>query len=171
MMYNNRRSTTGGLSGAIVLLGLILAFVFAGSDGFNLVIFFIALAFAALVGSFATLNVKGVYGGIMCAMWMLILALFFATDKYWDNAWLWFLVGAFLSMILGSLIKPIMAALMGIGILDATSGQQPQQPYQPYQPQPQTYQEGGQQYPYPSTPSDQHEQQPQALYPEQMPPQ
>ena len=167
-MYNNRRSITGGLSGAIVLFGLILAFTFGS---FNLVIFFIALAFAIFVGCLGTLNARGIYGGIMGAMWMLILALFFATNQYWDHAWLWFLVGAFLSAILGTLMKPIIAAIMGIGILGATPKQEPQQPYQPYQPQPQTYQEGGQQYPYPSTPPAQHEQQPQAYYPEQMPPQ
>jgi hypothetical protein len=169
-MYN-KRSTTSGLSGAIVLLGLILAFVFAGPGGFNLVIFFIALGLAILAGSLATRNVMVIYGSIMGSMWMLILALFFATDKYWDHAWLWFLVGAFLSIILGSLNRPITALLMGIGIPGTTARQQPQQPYQPSQPQPATYQEGGQQHPYPSTPPAQYEQQPQARYPEQMPPQ
>jgi len=178
MMYNNnRRSITSGLSGAIVLLGLILAFAFGS---FNLAIFFVALAFAILVGTFGRNNVNAIYGGIIGAMWMLILALFFATNQYWDQAWLLFLVGALLSSILGTLRRPIIAAIIGTGILGATSTQQPQQPYQPYTPpqayqpqQPQTYQEGGQQYPYPpysSTPPTQHEQQPQAYYPEQMPP-
>ena len=171
MMYNNRRSITSSLSGAFVLLGLILAFALGGASGFNLVVFFIALAFAVLAGSLATLNAKGVYGGIMGAMWMLILALFFATSPYWDQAWLLFLIGALLSTILGTLIKPIIATLLGIGLRGATPKQLPQQPYQPYQPQQQTYQEGGQQYPYPPTPPAQYEQQPQAYYPEQMPPQ
>jgi len=170
MMYNNnRRSITGGLSGAIVLLGLILAFAFGG---FNLTIFFIALAFAALIGSLATRNANSIYGSIICAMWLLILALFFATTSYWDRAWLLFLIGALLSTVLWSLRRPVIAALLGIGIFGIAARQQPQQPYQPYQP-PQTYQEGGQQYPYPpypSTPPAQHEQ-PQAYYPEQMPPQ
>src|SRR5262249_16912951 len=115
MMYNNnRRSITSGLSGAIVLLGLILAFAFGG---FNLSIFFIALAFAIVVGSLATLNAKSIYGSIIGAMWMLILALFFAVNPYWDQAWILFLVGAFLSAVLGTLMRPILAALLGIGIL------------------------------------------------------
>lgn len=163
MMYNNRRSITSSLSGAIVLLGLILAFAFGG---FNLAIFFIALAFATLVGALGRFNVKAIYGGIIGAMWLLMIALFFAT-----GSWLWFLVGALLSTVLGTLRGPIMAAIMGMGILSMTAGQQPQQPYQPYQPQPQTYQEGGQQHYYPPTAPAQQEQQPQALYPEQMPPQ
>jgi hypothetical protein len=117
-MYYNRRSVTSGLSGAIVLLGLILAIVFGG---FNLVIFFIALAFAALVGSLGTLNPRGVYGGIISAMWLVILAIFFATHN-----WIWFLVGALISALLGTLIKPIIAALIGIGI---TPTRQPQPRY------------------------------------------
>jgi hypothetical protein len=169
IMYSNRRSISSGLSGVVVLLGLILAFTFSG---FNLTIFFIALAFAALVGSLGTPNPRAVYGGIVSAMWLLILALFFATYN-----WIWFLVGALISALLGALIKPIIAALLGIGILGLTSTQQPQQPsqpqqsYQPYQPVSETYQEGGQQYQYPSTPPVDQEQQPQAIYPEQMPPQ
>lgn len=181
------RSITGGLSGAIVLLGLVLAFAFGG---FNLVIFFIALAFAVFVGSFGSGNPRGVYGGLIGAMWMIMLALFFAT-----GSWLWFLVGAALSAILSTLMRPLIAFLLGLGIfgLAAANQQQAQQPYyqptpyqQPYQPparpyqqgyqptpQAEAYQEGGQQYQYPGQqplPPQQYEQ-PQSQYSQEMPPQ
>jgi hypothetical protein len=140
-MGYNRRSITSGLSGAIVLLGLILAFV---SGGFNLVIFFIALALAALVSSVGTPNPHAIYGGIISAMWLIMLALFFAT-----HSWLWFLVGALISALLGTLFKPIIASLVSTGLFGRTPKQEPPQAYQSYQPAPQTYQEGGQQHPYP----------------------
>ena len=164
-MGYNRRSVTSGLSGAIVLLGLILAFVFGG---FNLVIFFIALACATLVGSLGTPNPNAIYGGIISAMWLVMLALFFAT-----GSWLWFLVGALISALLGTLFKPIIATLVSTSFFGVTSRQQPHQAYPPYQSPPQTYQEGGQLHYYPpsSTPPAQQDQQPQARYPEQMPPQ
>ena len=138
MRYRNPvRSITGGLSGAIVLLGLALSFAFGG---FNLVIFFIALAFAVFIGS---LNPRGVSGGLIGAMWMIMLALFFAT-----GSWLWFLVGVALSAIISAFIRPLTAFLLGLGIFGlAAANQQSQQPYyqpspnqQPYPPQP--YQQG-----------------------------
>lgn len=187
MSYRNpMRSIAGGLSGAIVLLGLALSFAFGG---FNLVIFFIALAFAVLIGSFSSLNPRGVSGGLIGAMWMIMLALFFAT-----GSWLWFLVGAALSAIISAFIRPLTAFLLGLGIFGlASTNQQPQQPYysptsnqQPYPSQPQqyqqgyqptpqaeSYQEGGQQYSYPGQqqPPQQQYEQPQAQYPQEMPPQ
>ncbi len=179
MRYRNPvRSITGGLSGAIVLLGLALSFAFGG---FNLVIFFIALAFAIFIGSLGSLNPRGVSGGLIGAMWMIMLALFFAT-----GSWLWFLVGAALSAIIGTLIRPLTVFLLGLGIFGlASANQQSRQPYyqptpnqepyqpQPYQqgyqtPQPEGYQEGGQSYPYPG---QQQYEQPQVQYPQEMPPQ
>ena len=175
-----RNSVTGGISGGIVLLGLALAFAFGG---FNLTVFFIALALAALVSSLGSLNPHRIYGSLQGFFWLLILALFFATDN-----WIWFLVGAGLSAIMGALFKPIIAGLLSLGIFGAaTMANQPQQQpyYQPQQPyyqppqapqapyqqgyQPQqteTYQEGGRQHQY----AEQFEQ-PQAQYPQQMPPQ
>ncbi len=182
-MFNPVRPIANGLSGAIVLLGLVLAFLI---HPFNLVILFIALAISALVSSFGSLNPRRIYSGIQGFMWLLMVALFFAT-----GSWLWFLVGGIFSAILGALFKPITAILLGLGIfgLASMATNQPQQP--PYQPTPQyympptppaqptyeqgyqgrqqtpeTYQEGGQSY---ST-SAQYEQ-PQAQYPSQMPPQ
>ena len=186
MSYRNpMRSVTGGLSGGILLLGLALSFAFGG---FNLVIFFIALAFTTLIGSFSSRNPRGVSGGLIGAMWMIMLALFFAT-----GSWLWFLVGAALSAIISAFIRPLTAFLLGLGTFGlASTDQQPQQPYyqptpnqqsypsqpqqyqQGYQPTPQTegYQEGGQRYSYPGqqAPQQQYEQ-PQAQYPQEMPPQ
>ncbi len=180
-MQNNRGPITGGISGGIVLIGLALAFAFGG---FNLPIFFVALAFAALISSFGSGNPRGAYGGIQGFFWLLMLAIFFATGFHW----VWFLVAAGISAILGALAQPILAGLGGMTAFGMTRQQphyqqpyyqpsQPQQPpYQPYQegyqPQPETYQEGGQQHQYPPTPqpSQQYEQ-PQAQYPQEMPPQ
>lgn len=181
---NNRNSIANGLSGGIVILGLALAFAFGG---FNLTIFFIALAIATLVSSLGSLNPHRVYGSLQGFFWLLILAVFFATDN-----WIWFLVGAGISTIMGALFKPIIAGLIGMGLFGMASTanqpqQQPQQPYyqppqspqqpyyQPTQPsyeqgyrpaQSETYQEGGKQY----RSSDGYEQ-PQAQYPQEMPPQ
>ena len=175
MRNRSSQSITGGLSGAIVLIGIVLALAFGG---FNLVIFFIALAFSTFVGSLSSRNPRGVYGGLIGAMWLIMLALFFAT-----GSWLWFLVGAALSAILGTLVRPITALLLGMSIFGFTSQpSQTQQPYYsptppqqaPYQPpQAEGYQEGGQRYQYPGQqllPQQQYEQ-PQSQYPQEMPPQ
>ncbi|HLG62314.1 MAG TPA: hypothetical protein VKY19_10300 [Ktedonosporobacter sp.] len=173
-----RNSMANGISGGIVLLGLALAFAFGG---FNLTIFFIALAIATLVSALGSLNPHRVYGSLQGFFWLLILALFFATDN-----WIWFLVGAGVSAIMGALFKPIIASLMGMGLASMANrppqqpyyqpSQAPQQPYyQPSQqsyeqgyrpPQSETYQEGGRQY---ST--SQEYEQPQVQYPQEMPPQ
>lgn len=184
-----RRSSFGGLAGGLAILAVALAFVF-GNGSFNLPVFFVVLAFSILVGSLATLNPRRIYGALYGFFWMLILALFFIT-----GSWIVFLLGAAISVILGSLARPLLALLLGMGIFSATNlgnrpppqpyyqppAQQPQQPYQPYQggytPQ-EMYQEGGQQYQYPpqtqapyqSPPQSQYEQ-PQAQYPQEMPPQ
>lgn len=173
-----RNSVANGVSGGIVILGVALAFAFGG---FNLTIFFIALAIASLVSALGSPNPHRMYGSLQGFFWLLILALFFATDN-----WIWFLVGAGISAIMGALFKPIIASLMGLG-LASMANQPPQQPYyqpsqppqQPYYqpsqqsyeqgyrpPQPETYQEGGNNY----RPPQEYEQ-PQAQYPQEMPPQ
>ncbi|HZR43190.1 MAG TPA: hypothetical protein VFB12_23940 [Ktedonobacteraceae bacterium] len=185
-MNYRRRSISGSISGGIVLLGLALAFAFGG---FNLPIFFVALAFAALVGSLSNGSAKSAYGGIQGFIWLLGLAFCFAVG--W---WPWILVVAGVSIILGALLQPIVAGLIGLGIVSSQpvfnqppqyyqppqQSQTPQPPYQAYQqgyqPPPQStevYQEGGRQHQYPpqaQQPSQQYEQ-PQAQYPQQMPPQ
>ncbi len=198
MRYRNRnrnRSPASRLAGLIFLVFLFLAFFTGGTGGgFFLPLLFVGLAFATLIGSLATFNPRGVYGGIQGFVWMLGIALCFAVGSFWP----WILIPIILSGFLGILLRPIMALLLGIGIFGAANmmnQQQPmyQQPYQPYQPpippyqppaqqgpyqaydqgyqsvpepSPETYREGGQQYPYP-----QSYEQPQAQYPQELPPQ
>ena len=169
-----------GLAGGIFFIALIIGFAIngAGSGHGFLVLLFIGLAFASLFGSISTLNPRGIYGGIQGFIWMLGLALCFAI-----GFWPWILLPVAVTMILGALFNPITMGLAGAGFLAATQMQQPQQQpyppqgqpgYQPYQqgyqgapaqPQ-QTYQEGGQQYPYNPQPKQEY-QQPQTQYPEQ----
>jgi hypothetical protein len=185
MRYRNPvRGVTNGLSAAIILIGVGLALTFGS---FNLVIFFIALAVAIFVGSLGTLNPNRIYGSLIGAMWMLILALFFAT-----GFWQVFIIGAALSALLGAIARPLIALLLGMGIFGLASAaqrsqqtyyqppQQPQQPYyqpQPYQqgyqptPQSERYQEGGQQYQYPQQQQASQYEQPQSQYPQELPPQ
>lgn len=193
MMPYRRRSASKGLTAAIILIGLFLSIA---TGGFNPIIFFVFLAIAIFVGSLSTLNPRRIYGGLIGAVWMIILALFLIT-----HFWPLFLIGAVFSALMGALARPIMASLLGLGLFSMFNNQQqqppyyqpPQQPYtppnnqpyyqpsqqsyQPYgqgyqapSPQARAYQEGGQQYPYPS-PSTQDYEQPQAQYPQQMPPQ
>ncbi len=164
-----------GLAGGIFLIGLALAF-FIGHGSFFLPILFVALAFSSLVGSLSTFNPRGAYGGLQGFIWLLGLAILFLPGV---GFWPWILVLCGISAILGVLARPIMAGLLGIGILGMASmaDQQPQPTYQPpyqpyqqgYQPPPpaqptETYQEGGQQYQY--QPQPQYEQ-PQVQYPSQ----
>ncbi len=186
-MRRTRGSTTGGLTSAIVIIGLVLALTF---HSFNLPVFFIALAIAIFVGSLSGGNPQRMYGGVFGAMWMLILALFFIT-----HIWQLFLVGAAISALLGTFMRPIIAWLLSNGMFGLSSPQpqqyytppsQPQQYYTPpsqpqptyqqgYQApppvqQPETYKEGEKQYYYPPQPSQQYDE-PQSQYPQQMPPQ
>jgi hypothetical protein len=193
MYYDRRyrrryRGPLSGLAGGIFLIGLALAFFLQSQfgGGWFLPIFFIGLGFSILIGSIGSLNPRGVYGGLYGFFWMLILALFFIT-----GSWIWFLVGAGISAILGALARPLMAGLLGAGIFAATQAgqQQYQQPYQPYQegqepvqpyqqgyqpmqppPAPGTYEEGGQQHQYQQQGQPQYDV-PETQYPQEMPPQ
>ena len=167
-----RRNTFSSISGGIVLIGLALAFLL-GRGSFFLPIFFVALAFSALFGSLSSGNPRAVYGGLQGFFWLLGLAFCFLV-----GFWPWILVVAGISIILGALIQPILAGLLGIGFIAAMQSnrqpqQQYQQPYQPYQQgyqTPPTYVEGEQQYQYPPQPKQEYDQ-PQAQYPQEMPPQ
>ncbi|HEY7415164.1 MAG TPA: hypothetical protein VH593_08230 [Ktedonobacteraceae bacterium] len=184
MSYRQPPVRSGMITGSIVLIGLVLSFLFGS---FNLAIFFLALAVAIFVGGLFSGNPRQLYGSAMGAMWMLMLALFFMT-----GSWLWFLVGAAISLFLGALMRPIIASLTGTAFFQAMNqpqqqdyqppAQQPQfaqqQPYyqppsyqQGYSPTPQQiYEEGGQNYQYPTSSNADYEQ-PQPNYPQQLPPQ
>lgn len=182
----------GGLGGGFFLIGLALAFVFSswfGGSGF-LFFMFAGLAFASLFGSASSMNPRGLYGGLQGFVWLMGLGIMFVV-----GFWPWILVLIGISAILGSLMAPITAGLMGLGMYAATQNNQPQQtyqqpyqqpypaeqpppeePYSPYQqgyqpPQapPESYQEGGQQYQYPQ-PKQEFEQ-PQVYPPQELPPQ
>lgn len=189
-MRRGYRTGLGGLAGGFFFIGLALAFALSGSLGGIWFLFFLfaGLAFASLFGSASSMNPRGLYGGIQGFVWLMGLAILFVI-----GFWPWILVLIGISAILGSLIAPITAGLMGLGLYAATRNNQPQQtyqqpyqqpyaaeqpppeePYTPYQqgyqpPQapPGTYQEGGQQYPQPK----QEFEQPQTHYPQELPPQ
>jgi hypothetical protein len=180
MIPGYRRSAFGGLAGVIMLVGFFLSFAFGG---FNLAIFFLALAIAIFLGSLSTGSPRSVYGTLYGSLWLFILALFFAT-----GSWIWFVIGGIFCCVMGSLTRPILASLGYVSTCGTArvANRQPQQYYQPseqaYQPpetpyrsyeqgyrplQPETNQEGSQQQ-YP--PAEQYEE-PQAQYPQPMPPQ
>jgi hypothetical protein len=175
MRYRNPlRAATGG----IFLIGLAIAIALGNQLGGNwfIAIFFITLACTSFIGSL-NFNRRGFYGGSYGFVWLLAIALSIIT-----GSWLWFLVAAGASAILGSLWRPMMRG--------SFSPQQPyyQQSYQPtneqppayqpyeqgYQPptqQPPAYQEDGMPHPYPPQQSQEPQyEQPQVQYPQEMPP-
>ncbi|GAC1581045.1 MAG: hypothetical protein NVS4B1_15650 [Ktedonobacteraceae bacterium] len=203
MRYRNRnryRSPIRRFGGLIILVIIMLA-IFSGrgfGSDFFLPLLMVVLAFVTLIGSFFTLNLRRIYGGLIGFVWFLGLALCFAIGSFWP----WILLPIAVSMLLGILARPLIAALLGLGIFTALNMNQPRQPMytppmQPYQPpvqlyqppqpqsyqsygegyqppveQPPLYQAGGTQYQqYPSTHSQAYEQ-PQSQYPQQeLPPQ
>ena len=202
MRYRNRYryGRRGRGLGGLIFVVIILIAVFSGSfhAGFFLPILMVALAFSTLIGSFFSLNPRGIYGGIQGFVWLLGLALCFAI-----GFWPWILLPLVVSALLGVFARPLIAAVVGMGLFSMLNRNHPPQPLytppmQPYQPpqqpyyqppqqqtyqpynegyqstpeQPPTYQEGGAQYqPYSSNPSQPYEQ-PQSQYPQQeLPPQ
>jgi hypothetical protein len=170
-MSRHRRTNTNGIAGGIVLIGIILAFT-TGSDGLNIPIFFVALAFASLVGSLGTLNRASVLGGLHAFVWLLVVATFFATGSGHV-----FFLGIMASLLLGVFGRALVARRMqsnpGARNRPATPYYQPsnraheEPPYRGYE---QGYQPSTSQPAEPLSPADQYEQ-PQAQYPQQMPPQ
>src|SRR6266700_3412027 len=104
--------------------------------------------------------VRSLFSGLYSILWLVIIIIFFATGGHF---WVLFLIGALLSAVLGIVIRLIMAGIIGAGIFGAASmmsNQQQQPPYQPYQQPDQPYQ-----------PYQQGYEQPQAQYPQELPPQ
>jgi hypothetical protein len=168
---NPLRAATGG----IFLIGLAIAIALSSQFGGHwfIAIFFITLACTSFIGSL-NFNRRGVYSGSYGFVWLLAIALVIIT-----NSWLWFLVACGLSIILGSLWRPMMRG----GFSPRQPYYQPtdQQPptYQPYQQgyqppaqqPPASYQEGGSQYPYSQQAQEPQYEQPQVQYPQELPPQ
>lgn len=170
--YYRYQNPMRGLAGGLFLLALIAAFAFNniwGSIGF-LPLLFVGLAFLSLFGTISTTNRTSIYGGLHGFVWMLGLALCFVI-----GFWPWILLPVAVTMILGSMFKPIMNGLSNASFLGATQMQPDQQSY-PQQEQPpqegyHAYQQG-----YQGAPAQPHEayqehtsqyEQPQVQYPEQ----
>ena len=199
MRYRNRNRYRGPgrRLGGLIIFVIIMIAIFGGGFGshFFLPLIMVVLAFSTLIGSVFSLNPRGIYGGVQGFIWFMGLALCFAI-----GFWPWILLPLVISALLGILARPIIAALLGLGIFSALNMNRPAQPMytppmqpyqppvQPYQPPqqpyqgygegyqppmqpPPNYQEGGTQYPYPTTSSQAYEQ-PQSQYPPQeLPPQ
>ena len=199
MRYRNRRRNPMRRFFGLIILVLVAIAIFSGrgfGTDFFLPLVMVVLAFSTLIGSFFSLNPRGIYSGLYGFVWFLGLALCFVI-----GFWPWILLPIVVSALLGILARPIIAALLGLGIFSVLNMNRPAQPMytppmQPYQPpvqpytppqeqqyqsynqgyqpptqQPPTYQEGEAQYPYPTTPSQMYEQ-PQSQYPPQeLPPQ
>ena len=110
--YRRYRRGPGGLGGVLFLVFFFIA-IFTGHF---LPLLFVGLAFAALFGSLSTLNPRALYGGFQGFIWMLGLALCF-TIGFWP----WILLPIIASAFLGVLIRPITAALLGLGIFGAAN--------------------------------------------------
>jgi len=170
-MNRYRRSTANRVAGGIALFGLILAFT-TGSGGPNVPIFFVALAFAALIGSLGTPNRASVLGGLHAFVWLLAVAIFISTG----SAHIFFL-GIMASILLGIFGRVMFAQHRQN---NSAAHHRPVTPYYqpshraPEEPQYHGYEQGYRpstsQPAEPLPSSDQYEQ-PQAQYPQQMPPQ
>lgn len=170
--YYRYQNPMRGLAGGLFLLALIAAFAFNniwGGVGF-LPLLFVGLAFLSLFGTISTTNRTNIYGGLHGFVWMLGLALCFVI-----GFWPWILLPVAVTMILGSMFKPIMNGLSNASFLGATQMQPDQQSYPPQEQPPQegyhAYQQG-----YQGAPAQPHEayqehtpqdEQPQVQYPEQ----
>lgn len=184
-MYQHRvgRSVLSGISGGIFLIGLAIAFWLSSFNGdLFLPILFATLAVTSVFGSISSLNPKAVYGSLYGFVWLLGLGILFLPGV---GFWPWILVLCGASAIIGAFSRPIIGSLGGCGIRvmnsqqqqNANTYQQPEYPtYQEgYRPTTETYQEGNEQYQYPSAQpqpkydSPQYEE-PMTQYPQELPP-
>jgi hypothetical protein len=144
------KNPIGGIAVGILIICLAVA-IYLGVLNWTwfLTILFVGLALCALVGGFSSYDPKAAYGGLQGFVWLLGLALCFAT-----SFWPWILLPLGVSIILGALAVPIMES-MRRSVYPPANPQypppyQPGQPYQPYQPgQPwPPYQQGQPYQPY-----------------------
>lgn len=98
MSDHKHKSKLEGASGGIILVGIGLIFLL-NIDFFPAILVVIGLA--SLPGSLAQ---KGLWAGIQGSVWLIGLAILFATDKLWPGILI--LIG--LSMIGGALVRPPM---------------------------------------------------------------
>jgi len=120
---------------------------------------------------------------------MLFFIIFFVS-----HSWLGFLIGVGVIVLLSAILRSVLSSSFGQGPMNARPFtqqpyQQPQQPYyqpqqpyyqpyqEPYQPYEQGYQpppvvnqDAGPQYQYPQPQQPQYDEQPQAQYPQELPP-
>ncbi len=154
---NHYRSPRRRFVGLIVLVIVVIA-IFSRNgfeSNFFLPLLMVVLAFTMLIGSFFTLNPQRIYGGLYGFVWLLGLALCFA----FGFGWIWLPI--FITALLSILARPLIAALLGLGIFSMLNRNQapqpmytppmqpyqpPVQPYQPPQQQPQYYQPYGEGY-------------------------
>lgn len=170
-MSRDRRSNANRIAAGIVILGLVLV-VTTGSGGLNVPIFFVALAFASLVGSLGTPNRASILGGMHAFIWLLVFAGFISTGSGHV-----FFLGIIASLLLGIFGRALFAHRIqnnpGMRNRPATPYYQPSNkvPEEPlYRGYEQGYQSSASQPAQPPPASDQYDQ-PQAQYPQQMPPQ
>lgn len=179
-MYRGSRNFMGGIAGGVFLICLALAFM---TGHFWLPMIFVGLAFASLFGSLSAGNPRATYGGVMGFIWMIGLAVCAAFNFWWPGILI--ILGA--TAIAGTLFRPMMNSEVKTDAPQQPyyqpsqpsqqAQQQPEQPYyQPsyqegYRPPQEGYQEGGKVHPYPEQPHVQEYEQPQAQYPQELPPQ
>lgn len=121
------RNSLWAISAGIFLIFLFLAFLVGQAVGsLFLPLLFVGLALAILIGSFNTLNSRGASAGIYGFIWCLGLAFCF-----FFGFWPWILFVVAISLILGALMRPLMAALTGLGLMAIVNsfGDPPPRPY------------------------------------------
>lgn len=175
-MYGGPQNLFRGVAGGVFLIFLALAFM---TGHFWWPMIFVGLAFAALFGSLSAGNPRATYGGVMGFIWMLGLAACAIFNFWWPGI----LIVLGVSAIAGALLRPMMNSQVKMDAPQQPYYQpsqpqhQPEQPYyQPsyqegYKPPQEGYQEGGKVHPYPQQPQTQEYEQPQAQYPQELPPQ
>ena len=164
-MRHRYRNPLGGLAVGIFIIGLAFAFYFSNISGWNLFlpILFAGLAFVSLFGAASSGHPQSIYGGLQGFTWLMGLALCFLI-----GFWPWILLPLGVSIILGALYNPITTGIRNTGFMVVPPANQSPPPQQA----PGLYQEGGQQYQYPSQPKQDYDQT-QTQYPQEqkVPPQ